>query len=263
MSSDRITPELTGSGILTVRLNRPERRNALDIPTLEALTQTWITAASDNGVRCVVLAAQGPLFCSGADTKEWAAAAAAGQLETYGWTQKAHRMMGLLRTLPKPTLAVLQGDALGAGLDLALACDLRIAAHTARLRAGYTQMAYAPDAGSSWHLPRLIGLERAKRFLFLDQGLDARTAQSWGLLGDVCDGTELNVHAEALALALASAPTVALGQTKRLLDASAHNTFEQQLNLEQEAGLICGRSQDAEEALRASIERRSPLFQGA
>jgi 2-(1,2-epoxy-1,2-dihydrophenyl)acetyl-CoA isomerase len=249
-------------GVYSLVLNRPAQRNALDLPTLAELHAALEYAKNQTEIRCVVLSATGASFCAGADVKEWADAQAQGRLETYGWTQAAHATMVALESLPKPTLAVLQGSAVGAGLDLALCCDLRICASTARFRAGYTSMAYAPDAGSSWHLPRLIGQERAKRFLFLNESWDASQALQAGLVGEVLEAAALAERAQNIAAQLASGPTVAFAHTKALLQSSANNSLAEQLQAEQLAGLACGRSLDAQEALQASVEKRAPHFIG-
>ncbi|MEN0107569.1 MAG: enoyl-CoA hydratase/isomerase family protein, partial [Pseudomonas sp.] len=152
-----MTPQLAvlcekEAGIARLTLNRAEQRNALDIPTLAYLSHLLQQLNDDPEVRVVVLTGTGRSFCSGADLAEWAAAEARGDLETYGWTEAAHRLMARLYSLEKPTIAAINGTAVGAGMDLALCCDLRIAAHSARFKAGYTSMAYSPDAGASWHL---------------------------------------------------------------------------------------------------------------
>lgn len=249
-------------GVYTLTLNRPEQRNALDVPMLEALAHALEEARTNAAVRCVVVAARGKGFCAGADVVEWAQAQADGRLETYGWTQAAHGVMLALYSLPKPTLAVIQGSAVGAGLDLALCCDLRVSAQAARFRAGYTGMAYAPDAGASWHLPRLVGAEQARRFLFLNAVWDAAQALQAGLVGEVVDDAALADHAQALAAQLASGPTLAFGYTKALLQNSSQQSLAQQLKAEHLAGLACGRTEDAAEALRASMEKRAPIFAG-
>ncbi|RFP95907.1 enoyl-CoA hydratase/isomerase family protein, partial [Pseudomonas putida] len=146
------------AGVAWITLNRPEQRNALDIPTLKQLHTLLETCNSDPAVRVVVLTGSGRSFCAGATLTELAAASQ-GTLESYGWTETAHALMLRLHSLDKPTIAAINGTAVGGGMDLSLCCDLRIAAASARFKAGYTSMGYSPDAGASWHLPRLIGSE--------------------------------------------------------------------------------------------------------
>lgn len=250
------------AGIARITLNRPQQRNALDIPTLKALLEVLDAHEADPAVRVVVLSGEGRSFCAGADLAEWAEAEARGELETYGWTETAHALMSRLHGLAKPTIAAINGTAVGAGMDLALCCDFRIAAASARFKAGYTGMAYSPDAGASWHLPRLIGAEQAKRLLFLDELWGAERALAVGLVGEVCADEQLQEVAGELAARLAAGPTFAFAQSKALIRDGASRSLAQQLEAEQAAGLLCGRSEDAAEALRAVAEKRSPQFKG-
>ncbi|AXA24646.1 MULTISPECIES: enoyl-CoA hydratase/isomerase family protein [Pseudomonas] len=250
------------AGVAWITLNRPDQRNALDIPTLKHLHSLLEDFNADPAVRVVVLTGSGRSFCAGADLAEWAEAEARGALESYGWTETAHALMQRLHTLDKPTLAAINGTAVGAGMDLTLCCDLRIAAASARFKAGYTSMAYSPDAGASWHLPRLIGSEQAKRLLFLDELWGAERALAAGLVGEVCADDQLLTVTAELSSRLAQGPTFAFAQTKRLIRDGAQRTLAEQLSAELAAGLLCGRSEDGAEALRASVERRPARFVG-
>ncbi|WP_137821655.1 enoyl-CoA hydratase/isomerase family protein [Pseudomonas sp. D(2018)] len=250
------------AGIARITLNRPQQRNALDIPTLKSLHALLDSHEADPAVRVVVLSGAGRSFCAGADLAEWAEADARGALETYGWTETAHALMTRLHGLAKPTIAAINGTAVGAGMDLTLCCDFRIAAASARFKAGYTGMAYSPDAGASWHLPRLIGAEQAKRLLFLDELWGAERALAVGLVGEVCADERLQEVAGELAARLAAGPTFAFTQTKALIRDGASRNLAQQLEAELAAGLLCGRSEDAAEALRAVAEKRAPQFTG-
>jgi len=257
------SPQITiEGGIARLTLNRPAQRNALDIPTIQAISAYLKDFAQNPAVRVLLIGAAGKGFCAGADLAEWAAAEARGELESYGWTQAAHAMMNQLYLLPKPTIAAINGAAVGAGMDLALCCDMRIAAQSAKFKAGYTGMAYCPDAGASWHLPRLIGDEQAKRLLFFDELCNAEKALAIGLVGELCADDELAALARQRAEELAAGPTFAFAETKALLRESGRRTLQEQLLAEQTAGLRCGRSQDALEALNAANEKRSPQFTG-
>lgn len=250
------------AGVAWITLNRPQQRNALDIPTLKALHALLEQYDADPAVRVLVLTGSGRSFCAGADLAEWAEAEARGALETYGWTETAHALMTSLHNLAKPTIAAINGTAVGAGMDLTLCCDFRIAAQSARFKAGYTSMAYSPDAGASWHLARLIGSEQAKRLLFLDELWVSERALATGLVSEVCADEQLTACAGELAQRLASGPTFAFAQTKKLMREGAQRTLPEQLNAELAAGLLCGRSQDGAEALRAAVEKRTPNFIG-
>ncbi|MDI1330706.1 enoyl-CoA hydratase-related protein [Pseudomonas sp.] len=250
------------AGVAWITLDRPDQRNALDIPTLKNLHAVLDEFNADPSVRVVVLTGSGRSFCSGADLAEWAEAEARGALESYGWTETAHALMSRLYSLEKPTIAAINGTAVGAGMDLTLCCDLRIAAQSARFKAGYTSMAYSPDAGASWHLPRLIGTEQAKRLLFLDELWDADRALAAGLVGEVCADEQLHDVTTELATRLANGPTFAFAQTKKLMREGAQRSLPEQLQAELAAGLLCGRSKDGAEALRAAIEKRPAHFSG-
>ena len=249
-------------GVAWLTLNRPAQRNALDVPTLRALARELARLQEDTSVRCVILTGAGKAFCAGADLAEWAAAEARGALETYGWTELAHQVMVALHSLPRPTIAAVNGSAVGAGMDLALCCDFRVAARTVKFRAGYTRMAYTPDAGASWHLPRLIGEQRAKELLFLDEPWDAERALQAGLVDSTWPDQEMQAAADALGVRLAEAPTFAIAQAKHLLRESPSRTLAGQLEAELQAGVRCGRTEDAREALAAVAERRAPRFSG-
>ncbi|PSS58561.1 enoyl-CoA hydratase/isomerase family protein [Pseudomonas sp. BBP2017] len=250
------------AGVAWITLNRPDQRNALDIPSLKKLHALLDDCNADPAVRVVVLTGSGRSFCAGADLAEWAEAEARGALESYGWTETAHALMQRLHSLDKPTIAAINGTAVGAGMDLTLCCDLRVAAASARFKAGYTSMAYSPDAGASWHLPRLIGSEQAKRLLFLDELWGAERALGAGLVGEVCADDQLLAVTAELAARLANGPTFAFAQTKRLIRDGAQRTLSEQLQAELAAGLLCGRSEDGAEALRASVEKRAATFVG-
>ncbi|MGE8175725.1 enoyl-CoA hydratase/isomerase family protein [Pseudomonas fluorescens] len=250
------------AGVAWITLNRTAQRNALDIPTLKNLHALLDDFNADPAVRVVVLTGSGRSFCAGADLAEWAEAEARGALESYGWTETAHALMSRLYSLDKPTIAAINGTAVGAGMDLTLCCDLRIAGQAARFKAGYTSMAYSPDAGASWHLPRLIGTEQAKRLLFLDELWGADRALAAGLVSEVCADEQLLGAANELATRLANGPTFAFAQTKKLMREGAQRSLPEQLQAELAAGLLCGRSEDGAEALRAAMEKRPPQFVG-
>lgn len=256
-----VTINISG-GICEIKLSRPEQRNAINTGLLDALNDTLDSVQTDTAVRCVVLTGEGRAFCAGADLAEWAQAESEGRLETYGWTERAHALMVKLAALPKPTIAAINGAAVGAGMDMALCCDFRYAVSTAKFFPGYTSMAYTPDAGGSWLLPRLIGMEAAKQFLFFDKPWSAEKAQQAGLVTEVFDAENFMASVSEVAKALAAGPTFAYGKTKELLEQSTRLSLFEQLKLEQQVGLACGRTEDAQEALQASIEKRQPNFVG-
>jgi len=228
---------LIEQGVAHLTLNRPTQRNALDIPTLNAISAYLEDFAENPAVRVLLIDSVGKTFCAGADLAEWAAAEQRGELESYGWTDAAHQMMNQLYLLPKPTIAAIHGGAVGAGMDLALCCDMRIADKT-------------------------IGEEQAKRLLFLDEPYNAEQALAAKLVGQICEDGELATLAQEHAARFAAGPTLAFAETKTLIRDGYNRTLAEQLLAEQAAGLRCGRSQDAMEALNAINEKRPPQFIG-
>ncbi len=246
--------------VRTLALNRPEVRNALSKPLLQALRAALAKAERD-GVRCLVLTGRGKSFSAGADIAEWAAAEKSGG-GGYGWVEEAHGLVAETAAFPAPTLALLNGAAVGAGLDLALACDFRFAADSAKFICAYTKMGYSPDAGGTWLMPRLIGLEAAKRFAFTGETWLAPQALERGLITEIHPADALETAGQAFARKLASGPTVAIRHAKRLMQSAGTRSLAQQLVEERKAGDDCGRSEDAKEALAAAVERREPAFKG-
>jgi 2-(1,2-epoxy-1,2-dihydrophenyl)acetyl-CoA isomerase len=247
--------------VRTLTLDRPEQRNALDVPTIRAL-RVALGEAETAAVRCLILTGAGKAFCAGADIAEWADVEARGELATFPWTSEMHGLVAAVAEFPRPTIALLNGAAVGAGLDLALVCDFRFAADTARFQCAYTRMGYAPDAGGSWLLPRLIGLEAAKRFVFTAEFWSAVEALARGLVSEVHPADKLTAAAQEFARRLAAGPSVALGEAKRLMDSASARTLREQLEREQQAGEVCAASEDAKEALAAAVARREPAFKG-
>jgi 2-(1,2-epoxy-1,2-dihydrophenyl)acetyl-CoA isomerase len=243
-------------------LDRPAQRNALNLPLLKALRAALAQAAAAPGVRALILTGTGKAFSSGADIAEWAEAEASGRLEEYGWTEACHALVAELFDFVKPTIALLNGAAVGAGLDLALACDFRYASDTARFSCAYTRMAYPPDAGGTWLLPRLVGLEAAKRFVYTGEFWSAAEAKARGLVSETLPAEELNAAAIEFARRLAAGPTMALAEAKRLMQSANAREFKAQLAAEHAAGKRCAESADAKEALAAAVARREPVFRG-
>jgi 2-(1,2-epoxy-1,2-dihydrophenyl)acetyl-CoA isomerase len=249
-------------GVCELTLARPQQRNAINVEMLTELNECLDQFARDADVRCLLITGEGRSFCAGADVEEWAQMQAEGRLETYGWTEKAHALMLKLQQLPKPTIAAINGAAVGAGLDLSMCCDFRYAASVAKFLPGYTRMAYSPDAGGSWLLPRLIGLDASREFLFFDEPWPANRAKQAGMVSEVYEVEELINAVRATAKTLAAGPTYAFGKTKQLLEQSLRTDFARQLELEKEFAIACGRTEDANEALAAVSEHRTPNFVG-
>jgi 2-(1,2-epoxy-1,2-dihydrophenyl)acetyl-CoA isomerase len=248
--------------VRTLTLNRPDVRNALNLSLIKSLRVELKVIRDASSVRCVVLTGAGKGFSAGADVKEWAEVAARGVAD-YGWVEETHAMITELASLPVPTLAWLNGTAVGAGLDMALACDFRFAAEDARFTCAYTRMAYNPDAGGTWFLPRIVGLAEAKRFVFTGEPWTAAEALAKGLVTEVHPSVTLGEAVRAFAARLAAGPTVAIRQSKALLESAHTRSLADQLKAERAAGEICGKSRDSAEAIKAAVEKRTPVFVGA
>lgn len=246
-----------------IAINRPESRNAISTPVLLKLRKAFKEAAKADHLRCVVLTGRGGAFSGGADVKEWAAIAAGeNPYPEHNWVEEAIGLVQDIARLPKPTIAMIDGPAVGGGLDFALACDFRIASRRAKFICAYTRVGYPPDAGGSWLLPRLIGIEAAKMFVYTGDSWDGTRAHEAGMVTELVDTEELEARTLALAEKLASGPTVAIGQAKALIDNALRRTFAEQLVEEEKAGKICGRTTDHAEGLAAANERRAPRFVG-
>lgn len=248
--------------VRVLRLNRPDARNALNMGLLKAIRAELAAAKADN-VRAMVITGNGKGFCAGADVKEWSEVAASGkEPEGYDWVGEAHAMMVELHDLPTPTIAMINGTAVGAGLDMTLSCDFRFASADARFRCAYTRIGYNPDAGGTWLMPRLMGLEAAKRFAFTGEMWSAEQAQANGLVTEVHDADKLEEATMAFARQLGSGPSVAIRLTKGLMNSASTRSLADQLKEEKKAGEICGKTEDSKEALRAAVEKRDPVFKG-
>lgn len=247
-----------------VALNRPDARNALNLGLLQELRRAIAEVAADKTVRAVVLTGRGGAFCAGADVKEWSettpeSVAAAGTT----WIDEALALVREIHDLPKPVIAMIDGAAVGAGLDMALACDFRYASARSKFICSYTNVGYSPDCGGSWLMPRVMGLEASKRFAYTGELWMAETALANRLISHVsADAQALLADTMAFAEKLAAGPTVAIGLTKTLLNASADRSLAEQQKEEVAAGEICATTNDNIEGLAATMERRAPNFTG-
>ncbi len=257
--------EATEDGVATLTMNRPERRNALSPAMLEALAEALPRLAADAGVGVVVLTGSAPAFCAGGDVKAMAEGRefAADTLEEK--TQLLRRSMEVSRWLhdmPKPTIAQVGGAAAGAGLSLALACDMRIAGMSARFTTAFARVGYSGDFGGSYFLTRLVGTAKARELYFTADLLDAREALALGLVNRVVADDELAAETRALAARLAHGPTVALRYIKRNMNAAETGSLEALLDLEALHHSRCGMTEDHREATQAFVDKREPVFKG-
>ncbi len=253
-------------GVATVTLNRPKSLNALSDDMVAALVEVMTRVEADEAARCVVLRGAGDHFMAGGDVKGFhgrlAETPAARSAHFRAKIHKLHPAILAMRRMPKPVIASLRGAAAGFGLSLALATDLAIAAEDAYFTLAYCLIGTSPDGGSSFHLPRIVGLRKAMEIALLGERFDAETAQRLGLVNWVVPSAELEAETAKLAARLAGGPGHALGETKALLNASLDNPLEAQLALEVESFASCAATQDFAEGVTAFVEKRSAKFTG-
>jgi len=253
--------EARAGGVATITFNRPARRNAITAAMFERLLPLLEALAADDAVGAVVLTGAGSAFSAGGDVGEMAdrdpAETPADATRTLRRRMDAAR---LLHEMPKPTIAMMRGPAAGAGLCLALACDLRFAGASARFTTAFARMGYAGDYGGSWFLPRLVGPAKARELYFTADALDAGEALRIGLVNRVLADDDLPAHVGALAQALAAGPRVALREIKRNLNLADEASLVETLDAEAAAQIRCRLSADHREAARAFLEKRKPVF---
>jgi 2-(1,2-epoxy-1,2-dihydrophenyl)acetyl-CoA isomerase len=252
--------------VTTVRLNRPERLNALNHDLVESLTDVLVSADEDEDTRVLVLTGAGRGFCSGFDVADLAAAAAGegGRMTPPKVRDRSRgsslRLARALLDVEIPIVAAVNGACAGAGLGLALSCDLVLASEEATFTVGFARRGLVPDYGVSWLLPRLVGLRKAQELCLLSPSLPAGEAVELGLVNRVVPGEALMDEATGLARRLASGAGVALRLTKRLLADSFDVDRQVALDREFTAQTLCFASDDAKEGAAAFLERREPAF---
>ncbi len=244
--------------VLTVALDRPAKKNAANAAMWVELAETFRSAASDAEVRVVVVTGRGGEFCSGADLSDLGR----GDEHALSSMRRVHEAALSLHRLPQPTIAKVDGVAVGAGCNLALGCDLVVASERARFSQIFARRGLSPDFGGSWILPRVIGLHRAKELAFFAEILSAAEAFEAGLVNRVVPSDELDAFVAAWAGRLAAGPPLALAMAKSMLNDSASMSFAEALSREAEAQALNITSADGREALSAFVERREPRFEG-
>lgn len=255
--------ETTSDGVRTLAFNRPERLNALDVALFGRLLERLREAAEDSEVRVVVVTGVGRAFSSGGDLKESGPVKAAlTAQQRIDRVRRLSEISLLLHRAPKPTIASVRGAAAGAGLSIALACDLRIASETASLSTAFVRGGFSGDYGISYLLHHLVGPAKARELMFLSEKVPAQEALRLGLVNQVTPDGELEARTRQMASRLAEGPGIALRHIKRNLNAAETATFEQVLDLEAENMIRSILTEDHEEAVRAFVEKRPPAFKG-
>ena len=250
----------TADGVATVTLDRPDALNALTIQLKEALIATFTGLAADPAVRTIVLTGAGRAFCAGQDLKE-RLEPGAPPLDVE-LRDRYNPLVRAIREAPQPVIAAVNGVAAGAGASIAFACDLRIAAESARFVLAFAGIGLIPDSGATWTLQRLVGASKAAEIALLNEPLSAEEAARIGLVSRVVPAADLVAEARAIALRLAAQSPGALARTKRALQAGATSTFEEALELEATLQGEAGAQPDHAEGIAAFVEKRPPRFAG-
>jgi 2-(1,2-epoxy-1,2-dihydrophenyl)acetyl-CoA isomerase len=257
--------EQVKDGVAVLTLNRPDRLNAMSRPMLDALLEALPRLAEDPAVGVVVLTGAGRGFCAGGDVK---AMAEGNELGGQTMEEKAHALRSRmeasrwLHEMPKPSIAMMRGPAAGAGLSMAMACDLRIASDTVRLGTAFARVGYSGDFGGSYFLTQLVGTAKARELYFTADLLDAPQALALGLVNRVVPDARLEEETMALASRLARGPRVAYRYMKRNMNAAETASLKDMLDLEAWHHTRTGMTEDHREAARAFVEKREPQFKG-
>jgi 2-(1,2-epoxy-1,2-dihydrophenyl)acetyl-CoA isomerase len=255
--------EATENGVAWLTLNRPERLNALSPAMTAGLSEALQRLSTDNEVGAIVITGAGRGWCAGGDVKTMEGRRLGQTFEDrVEGLRQAHQLPLLMRSIPKVIIAMINGPVAGAGLGLALACDLRVAGKSARFGTAFARIGYSGDYGGSWSLTRLVGTAKARELYFLADVIDADKANDLGMINKLVDDDALRDETLALARRIADGPRVALGYMKRNLLAAETEPFATVLEMEALHQARCAFTDDHKEAVAAFTEKRRPVFTG-
>ena len=253
------------SGVLTLTLNRPQRLNAMSQPLISALREQVTRAAGDSKIRAVLLTGTGRGFCAGADL----AGGGTGSIgpdgkPDLGAVMESHYnpLIRSIRELPKPVIGAINGVAAGGGANLALSCDILLAARSARFDQAFVRISLIPDLGGTWFLPHTVGDARARALAMLGASVPAEEALRMGMVWQVIDDDKLMDEATALARKMAGGPTLSYAAIKNAMNVAGTNTLDQQLDLERDSQRALGKSADFKEGVAAFLAKRAANFTG-
>lgn len=262
MAYENILYEQDGT-LLTITMNRPDKLNAVTDVMLGEMNDAFKQVEKDQSVRVVVLTGAGRGFCAGADL------AAAQSRSDNGHFDFGHHLRTTLnplvtriRTLPKPVIAAINGVAAGAGMSIALACDITIAAESATFLQAFVKIGLIPDSGSTWLLPRLVGAARAMDLMLTGRKITAKEALEWGMINQVAEDAQLGTVVRALAQEFAAAPTATIGYIKRAVEYANFHSLEEALDYEADIQDLAGKTADHIEGVTAFLQKRAPVFKG-
>ena len=260
-SNQPVLLESLDAGVLTLTLNRPERYNAFNTSLVEALGRAVGRAAAEHECRVVLLTGAGKGFCAGADLTDRRIKPGESRPDLGESLDKRYNpLIRAMRKLPKPIVCAVNGAAAGAGANMALACDIVLAAKSAKFLQAFARIGLVPDAGGTWILPRLVGEARARALMMLADPIGAEEAAAWGMIYRVVDDDQLMGVAHEIAERLAAGPTRAYGLMKRAFAASFDNSLDAQLDLERDLQREAGATDEFVEGVRAFLEKRPANF---
>jgi len=249
-------------GIATLTLNRPDSLNALSDPMITALLEALDRLGRDPGVGAIVLAAAGRAFCAGGDVKAMANPDPRSPQQKLDWVRWGHRVPLAIASCPKVTIASIQGAAMGAGLGMALCCDFRIVARSAKFGLAFVKIGLSTDFGVSWQLPRIVGEPRARELMLTGDIFDAGAAEAMGLATRLVDDDALATETKAWAKRFAAGPVLAQAGIKRNLLAAQSQSLAELLEYEAVQQIHATETHDHKEAVQAFLQRRPAAFQG-
>lgn len=250
-------------GVATLTLNRPEQLNSFNAQMHKEVREALKQVRQNPEVRCLLITGSGRGFCAGQDLGDRNVAPGAAAPDLGESIEKNYNpLIRALRDLPMPVICAVNGVAAGAGANIALACDITLAAKSASFIQAFCKIGLVPDSGGTWTLPRAVGMARAKALALLGDRLSAEQAEQWGMIWRCVDDAALQDEALKLARQLATQPTYGLALIKRALNASANNSFDAQLDLERDLQRLAGRSEDYREGVAAFMAKRTPEFKG-
>ncbi len=264
MSANDMVLQHLESGLLTITMNRPDRRNALNPDMVVGLVEAARRAAEDHEVRAVLFKGAGGTFCVGGDVKSMAEGRAPLPFEAkLANLRRGMEVSRILHQMPKPVMAQLDGAAAGAGLSMALACDLRVASESCKITTAFAKVGFSGDYGGTYFLTQLLGSAKARELYLLSPVLTAKDALALGMVTRVVPDGEIDAAARTLALELAQGPSVALGYIKRNINNAEHLSLEACFDGEAIHHTRAGETADHKEAAKAFVEKRKAVFRGA
>lgn len=246
--------------VVTVTMNRPKVLNVLDEAMADALVAAFSGLAADQTIRAVILAGAGRSFMAGGDLARFQADLPGAPQTATLLIDRFHTLMRLIKAMPQPVIAAVQGPVAGGGVGLAFACDLVVAAQDASFLSAYTKLGTSPDGGTTWTLTQLLGPRRALEFVLLNEAMNAETALQLGLVNRIVPNGELVETARAMAEKLAGGSVGAQKASKALVQAAAQSSFDEQLELEKQAFVANAGTADFLEGIKAFFGRRTPRF---